>query len=66
MCIRDSGTPILGVPGGVLFSKPTAFDEIVPRLIADDEITKEDCIALGHGGFLGSVSYTHLIYIHLE
>ena len=48
-----NGTPILGVPGGVLFSKPTAFDEIVPRLIADDEITKEDCIALGHGGFLG-------------
>ena len=47
------GTPILGVPGGVLFSKPTAFDEIVPRLIADDEITKEDCVALGHGGFLG-------------
>ena len=47
------GTPILGVPGGVLFSKPTAFDEIVPRLIADDEITKEDCIAMGHGGFLG-------------
>ena len=27
--------------------------EIVPRLIADDEITKEDCIAMGHGGFLG-------------
>jgi len=47
------GTPILGVPGGVLFSKPTAFDEIVPRLIADDEITKEDCIRMGHGGFLG-------------
>ena len=47
------GTPILGVPGGVLFSKPTAFDEIVPRLIADDEITKEDCICMGHGGFLG-------------
>ena len=46
MCIRDS-------PGGVLFSKPTAFDEIVPRLVADDEITKEDCIAMGHGGFLG-------------
>ncbi len=29
------------------------FDEIVPRLIADDEITKEDCIPMGHGGFLG-------------
>ena len=47
------GTPILGVPGGVLFSKPTAFDEILPRLVADDEITKEDCIRMGHGGFLG-------------
>ena len=47
------GTPILGVPGGVLFSKPSAFDALVPRLIADDEITKEDCIAMGHGGFLG-------------
>ena len=46
-------TPILGVPGGVLFSKPTAFDEILPRLVADDEITKEDCIRMGHGGFLG-------------
>lgn len=47
------GTPILGVPGGVLFSKPTAFDAIVPRLVANDEITKEDCIGMGHGGFLG-------------
>lgn len=46
------GTPILGVPGGVLFSKPTAFDAILPRLIANDIITKEDCIAMGHGGFL--------------
>lgn len=47
------GTPILGVPGGVLFSKPTAFDTILPRLVANDTITKEDCIAMGHGGFLG-------------
>lgn len=54
VCIAycEDGTPILGVPGGVLFSKPTAFDAIVPRLIADDRITKEDCIAMGHGGFL--------------
>lgn len=54
VCIAycEDGTPILGVPGGVLFSKPTAFDASVPRLIADDRITKEDCIAMGHGGFL--------------
>lgn len=46
------GTPLIGVPGGVLFSKPTAFDVLIPRLIACDPITKEECVALGHGGFL--------------
>ena len=49
------GTPILGVPGGVLFSKPTAFDEILPRLVADDEITKEDCIRMGAWRILGII-----------
>lgn len=44
------GTPLMGVPGGVLFSQPTAFDVLLPRLAALDPITKEDCIALGHGG----------------
>lgn len=46
------GTPLLGIPGGVLFSKPTAFDCILPRAICNIPITKEDCIALGHGGLL--------------
>lgn len=44
------GTPLIGLPGGVLFSKPTAFDVLLPRLAADEPITKADCIALGHGG----------------
>lgn len=44
------GTPIVGLPGGVLFSKPTAFDVLLPRLAADDPITKAQCVALGHGG----------------
>lgn len=47
------GRPIVGLPGGVLFSSPSAFDAILPRLAADDFITKEDCIAMGHGGFMG-------------
>lgn len=44
------GTPLVGLPGGVLFSQPTAFDVLLPRLAADDPITKADCVALGHGG----------------
>ena len=55
VCIAycSDGTPIVGLPGGVLFSKPSAFDELLPRLAARDEITKAECIAMGHGGFLG-------------
>lgn len=52
VCIayQENGYPLIGLPGGVLFSKPTAFDLLLPRLAANDEITKEDCIQLGHGG----------------
>lgn len=46
------GTPLVGLPGGVLFSSPTAFDALLPRLAADDVITREDCIRMGHGGFM--------------
>ena len=48
---RD-GTPVVGLPGGVLFSSPTAFDVLLPRLAADDPITKAQCIDMGHGGFM--------------
>lgn len=44
------GTPMMGVPGGILFSRPTAFDVMVPRLMADEIVTKADCIELAHGG----------------
>ncbi|WP_298706595.1 molybdopterin-binding protein [uncultured Veillonella sp.] len=50
LAYMSDGTPIMGVPGGVLFSKPTAFDVFLPRLAADYKITKEQCVALGHGG----------------
>ena len=53
VCIAylEDHTPIMGVPGGVLYSAPSAFDVIVPRLLADIRITKQDCIHMGHGGF---------------
>lgn len=54
VCIAygTDGMPILGLPGGVLFSQPSAFDTLLPRLAANDPITKEECIAMGHGGLL--------------
>ena len=42
--------PILGAPGSVIFNKTTIIDIILPRVLAGDEITREDIIELGHGG----------------
>lgn len=43
---------IVGLPGGVLFSKTTVFDLLLPRMIAQDKITKAEIAALGYGGYL--------------
>lgn len=42
--------PILGLPGCVMYSKRTIFDLVLPRVMADDNITLDDLASLGHGG----------------
>lgn len=42
--------PIIGLPGGALFNKRTAFDVIFPKILAGEEITFSYIAALGHGG----------------
>lgn len=42
--------PVVGLPGCVMYAKRTIFDLILPRLMADDEVTKEDIDRLGEGG----------------
>ncbi len=44
---------ILGLPGGVVFSEKTVFDILLPRILAEDKITKKEIMELGHGGLLG-------------
>ncbi len=46
----DDKVPIIGLPGCVMYSKRTVFDILLPRLIAKDEINKEDIFKLGNGG----------------
>ena len=43
--------PVLGLPGCVMYYRTTVFDLIVPRLLAGENVTREDVAALGHGGF---------------
>lgn len=44
---------LIGLPGGVVFSEKTVFDILLPRILTDDKITKQEIIEMGHGGLLG-------------
>lgn len=44
------GTPVLGLPGCVMYAKATIFDLVLPRILADITITREELAAMGHGG----------------
>ncbi|MBQ2618507.1 MAG: molybdopterin-binding protein [Oscillospiraceae bacterium] len=46
----EDGTPILGLPGCVMYAKATVFDRILPRVAAGVELSKADLVALGEGG----------------
>lgn len=46
----DDGTPVLGLPGCVMYAKATIFDLLLPRIAADVPITREEIASLGHGG----------------
>lgn len=41
---------ITGLPGCVMYAKRTIFDLLLPRIMADDPITKEEIAELGIGG----------------
>jgi molybdenum cofactor synthesis domain-containing protein len=43
-------TPVLGLSGCVLHDSFTAFDMLLPRLLAGEKITRADIMAMGHGG----------------
>jgi molybdopterin biosynthesis enzyme len=44
------GTPILGLSGCVLHDPFSAFDILLPRLLAGEKITRAEIMAMGHGG----------------
>ncbi len=46
----DDGTPILGLPGCVMYAKATVFDLVLPRIAAGVRVTRRDLKAMGHGG----------------
>lgn len=51
------GIPVLGLPGCVMFKAKTAFDVLIPRLLAGDLLERRDIIELGHGGLLSGCDH---------
>jgi len=46
----ENNIPVIGLPGCVMYAKRTVFDLVLPRIMADDMITKEELDLLGEGG----------------
>ena len=46
----DDGTPVLGLPGCVMYAKATIFDLVMPRIAAGVRLSKRDFVAYGEGG----------------
>ena len=48
---KESKTiPVLGLPGCVMYARRTVFDLILPRVMADDPVTRKEIAAYGEGG----------------
>ncbi len=47
---NDKLIPIIGLPGCVMYSKRTVFDLVLPRIMADEIISRDDLSKLGLGG----------------
>jgi molybdenum cofactor synthesis domain-containing protein len=43
-------TPVLGLSGCVMHDSFTAFDVLLPRLLAGERISRSDIVSMGHGG----------------
>jgi len=43
-------TPVLGLPGCVMYCPTTIFDLVLPRLLVGEIVTSEEIAAFGHGG----------------
>ena len=50
LAYTKDGRPIMGLPGCVMYAKRTIFDLVLPKVMADVEVTREDLAKLGMGG----------------
>ncbi len=44
------GIPVLGLPGCVMYHQTSIFDLVLPRILANEKLTRKDIVRLAHGG----------------
>lgn len=47
----EDNIPVMGLPGCVMYAKRTIFDLVLPRIMTDELLCKEDFDRLGQGGY---------------
>ena len=55
----DDGTPVMGLPGCVMYAGATIFDLILPRVCAGIEVDKKHIASFGNGGLCLGCSKCH-------
>ncbi|MDR0890148.1 MAG: molybdopterin-binding protein [Oscillospiraceae bacterium] len=50
LAYMHDGTPIMGLPGCVMYAKATIFDLILPRIAAGVEVSRQEISNMGAGG----------------
>ena len=53
------GRPVCGLPGCVMYAKRTIFDLLLPYLVCDVKITKDQLAGLGNGGLCLNCEVCH-------
>ncbi len=55
----DDDTPIVGLPGCVMYAAATVFDVLLPKILAKIKWTREEIIDMGYGGLCRQCKTCH-------
>lgn len=55
----EDSTPILGLPGCVMYASNTVFDVVLPKILAKIKWTKDELAELGYGGLCHNCEVCH-------
>lgn len=57
----EDGTPVMGLPGRVMYAGATVFALMLPKIAAVVPVTRADIAALGEGGLCLGCAECHYV-----